>query len=168
MMGALHEMFLTELRDIYDAEQQLVKALPKLSKAATHPQLKQAFDNHLSETEEHVIRLEEVFASLGEKAKAETCAAMKGLVKEGSDMIDMKGDVADAAVDAGLIAAAQKVEHYEIATYGTLVTWSSVMGHDQATRLLEATLAEEKRADEKLNALAEHGINEQAMAGSTA
>jgi ferritin-like metal-binding protein YciE len=168
MMGPLHEMFLTELRDSYDAEQQLVKALPKLAKAASHPQLRQAFESHLAETKEHVARLERAFELLGEKAKGETCAAMKGLVKEGSDMIGMKGDLTDSAVDAGLIGAAQKVEHYEIASYGTLVAWSQTMEHDDVTALLEETLGEEKAANEKLNSLAESGINEQAMAGATA
>lgn len=166
MMGQLHEMFLAELRDSYDAEQQLVKALPKMAEAASHPQLKQAFESHLNETKQHVARLEQAFELLGEKAKGETCEAMKGLVKEGGEVIDKKGDLADAAVDAGLIAAAQKVEHYEIASYGTLANWSRAMGHDEVTVLLDATLKEEKGADEKLNTLAENGINEEAMAAA--
>ncbi|HEX3928281.1 MAG TPA: ferritin-like domain-containing protein [Gemmatimonadales bacterium] len=166
MMGPFHEMFLDELRDMYDAEQQLIEALPKMAKAASDPDLQQAFNSHLEQTRGHFQRLESAFESLGEKGKGNKCEAMKGLVKEGGEIIDKKGDMADAAVDAGLIAAAQKVEHYEIASYGTLATWSRMMGHDEVTALLEATLAEEKAADETLNALAQNGINEHAMAAT--
>ncbi|HEY4101868.1 MAG TPA: ferritin-like domain-containing protein [Gemmatimonadales bacterium] len=166
MMGPLHEMFLDELREMYDAEEQLTKALPKMVKTATHPELRDAFESHLEETKGHYERLERALEMLGEKAKGDTCEAMKGLVKEGGAIIDEKGDMPDAVVDAGLIAAGQKVEHYEIASYGTLITWARMMGHDEVAQLLEQTLSEEKAADEKLNALAEHGINQQAMASA--
>jgi ferritin-like metal-binding protein YciE len=161
-------MFLDELHDIYDAEKQLVKALPKMAKAATDPKLQQAFTSHLEQTRNHQERLERVFESLEEAVKGATCDAMKGLVKEGGAIIAKKGDLPDAVVDAGLIAAAQKVEHYEIASYGTLVTWARMMGHDEAQQLLDETLGEEKAADEKLNSLAEHGINEHALAATDA
>ncbi len=168
MMGPLHEMFLDELHDIYNAEKQLIAALPKMAKAATDPKLKKAFENHLEETKGHYDRLEQAFESLEETAKGKTCEAMKGLVKEGGEIIDKKGDLPDAVVDAGLIAAAKKVEHYEIASYGTLVTWARMMGHDEVVQLLEETLSEEKAADEKLNSLAERGINEEALAATAA
>ncbi|HEY3935002.1 MAG TPA: ferritin-like domain-containing protein [Gemmatimonadales bacterium] len=166
MMGPLHEMFLEELREMYDAEDQLTKALPKLAEAAADPQLQQAFESHLEETRGHFERLERVFEALGEKTKGKDSHAMKGLVKEGGEIIDEKGDMPDPVVDAGLIAAAQKVEHYEIASYGTLITWARMMGHDEVVELLEQTLAEEKAADETLNSLATHGINQQAMASA--
>jgi ferritin-like metal-binding protein YciE len=166
MQGALHELFLDELRDLYSAEQQLTKALPKMAKAASHPQLVQAFESHLKETEGHVKRLEDAFTALGEKPDGEKCEAMEGLIKEGSALIDRKGDLPDAVLDAGLIAAAQKVEHYEIASYGTVITWSTLMNHDEVTELLTETIAEEEAADDKLTMLAENGINESAMAGS--
>lgn len=148
----LHEPFINGLKDVYSAEKQLVKALPNLAKAATSPTLKQGIFDHLAETEGHVMRLEEVFSSIGETAKAKTCEAMKGLVAEGEEATEEEeGNARDAAI----IAAAQKVEHYEIATYGTLKTWATQMGHTEAAELLEETLNEEKAADEKLTAEAE-------------
>ena len=168
MMGPLHEMFLDELHDIYNAEKQLISALPKMAGAASDPKLRKAFESHLEETRGHFERLEQAFESMEEKVKGKTCEAMKGLVKEGGEIIGKKGDLPDAVVDAGLIAAAQKVEHYEIASYGTLVTWARMMGHDEVVQLLEETLGEEKAADEKLNSLAEHGINEHALAATEA
>jgi ferritin-like metal-binding protein YciE len=154
---SLDELFIHELKDLYDAEHQLVEALPKLAKAATDPDLKAAFEKHLAETRTHVNRLREVFRECDEPPERETCDGMKGLVKEGQKAIE---EIDDAAVlDAGLIAAAQKVEHYEIASYGTLITWARLAGLDSAQQLLEETLEEEKAADEKLTEIAESSVN---------
>jgi len=158
----LHELFLDELADVYNAEQQLTKALPKLAKAAESDELREAFETHLEETEEHISRLDQVAEHLGETIKRKTCKAMKGLVEEGEEI--MKEQKGTSALDAGLIAAAQKVEHYEIASYGTLVTWAEQMGHDEAVELLNETLDEEKSADEKLTSVAESIANQRAQA----
>jgi ferritin-like metal-binding protein YciE len=153
----MDELFLEEIRDLYDAERQLTKALPKMSKAACSMELKDVFDEHLGQTENQVARLERIFALVGEDAKGKKCAAMSGLIKEGGEMAD---DTEDTPVrDAGLIAAAQKVEHYEISGYGSARTHAELLGNDEAARLLEETLREEKAADEKLNALAKNMIN---------
>jgi ferritin-like metal-binding protein YciE len=161
MSSDLHELFLDELADIYNAEQQLTKALPKLAKAAESEELREAFETHLEETEEHVSRLEQVAEQLGESLKRKTCQAMKGLVAEGEEILkEQKGS---SALDAALIAAAQKVEHYEIASYGTLATWAEQMGHDEAVELLKETLDEEKNADEKLTSIAESIANQRAQ-----
>jgi ferritin-like metal-binding protein YciE len=153
----LHELFLNELSDLLNAETQLTKALPKMAKAAKSEELAGAFRSHLEETENHVDRLKEVFELLDEKAKNKTCKAMKGLIEEGSELIqELDGS---AALDAGLIAAGQKVEHYEIASYGTVRAWAEEMGHTQAVELLDATLDEEKAADEKLTEIAEESAN---------
>jgi len=156
----LHDAFIDELRDTYSAEKQVLKALPKMVKAASSPDLKAAFSNHLEETREQVVRLEEVFASLNEKVRAKHCDGMAGIIEEGKSM--MEEDFDETAMDASLIAGAQRVEHYEMAAYGTLVAWARVMGHTQAADLLEQTLDEEKAADEKLTTLAEGGINQDA------
>jgi len=145
------------VRDLYSAESQLVKALPKMAKAASHPDLKTAFTAHLAETKVQAERLEKVCELLGVKAKGKTCKAMKGLVEEGSEIIEEDGT--PAAKDAALIEAAQKVEHYEIAGYGTCVTFANVLGLTEVAALLKETLNEEKAADKKLSALAESGIN---------
>jgi|SRR3954471_19589653 ferritin-like metal-binding protein YciE len=152
-MNSLREVFLEELADIYDAEKQLVKALPKMAEAAENDQLKQGFEQHLRQTEMHVSRLEQVFEGFGEKAKGKKCKAMKGLIAEGEDLID------EEAGDAALIAAAQKVEHYEIATYGSLKSWAQRLGQQDAAGLLEQTLEEEKATDEKLTQVAESSVN---------
>jgi ferritin-like metal-binding protein YciE len=144
MDNDLHELFLDELADVYSAEQQLTKALPKMAKAAESDELREAFEAHLGETEEHVSRLEEVVEGLGEKLKRKTCAAMKGLVEEAQDLMKEQKD--SSALDAALIAAAQKVEHYEMASYGTLCAWAEQMGHDDALEALRSTLDEEKPA----------------------
>jgi ferritin-like metal-binding protein YciE len=157
----MDDLFLEELRDLYDAEKQLTKALPKMAKNASSEELKEAFEEHLRQTEGHVERLEQIFEQLGEKATGKKCAAMSGLVKEGEEVASDTDD--DAVRDAGLIAAAQKVEHYEISGYGSVRTHARMLGHDQAVRLLEETLEEEKETDQKLNDLAETLINEQAM-----
>jgi ferritin-like metal-binding protein YciE len=153
MNGDLHELFLDELADILNAEQQLSRALPKMAGAAVSEELTAAFETHLSETEYHIKRLEQVFASLDEPVQSKECKAMKGLLEEGSDLMEeMRGSL---ALDAALIAAAQKVEHYEIASYGTLCAWAEKMGHEEAVELLSATLDEEKVADDILTAIAE-------------
>jgi len=158
--NTLHDAFLDELRDMYHAEKQLTSALPKLAKKAKSPDLTEAFRSHLAETENHVTRLEQVFAELGETAKAKTCDGMKGIIAEANEMIGESYD--DQTMDAVLIASAQRAEHYEIAAYGTLVTWARTMEHDSAADLLQQNLDEEKAADEKLTDIAESGINEQA------
>jgi ferritin-like metal-binding protein YciE len=162
--ATLRRLLTDELRDIYHAEQQLVKTLPKLVKASTSPDLREALDNHLGETEEQVARLEQAFDLLGETAKTKACAGMRGIVEEGSELIkDLEKGM---ALDAGIIAGAQRAEHYEIAVYGTLMSWAKALGHDDVAELLSATLEEEKAADEKLSELAEAGINEAAKSGT--
>lgn len=162
--GTLHDAFLDELRDAYNAEKQLTKALPKLAKAATAEQLRQAFTSHLEETRGHLAKLEQVFGSLGEKVRGKHCDGMAGIIEEGKSV--MEEDFDDSTMDACLIASGQRAEHYEMAAYGTLVAWAQAMGHDEAVGLLEQILAEEKAADQKLSSLAEGGIN--ASAASTA
>ena len=159
-VGTLHDAFLDELRDTYDAEKQLTKALPKMVKAAHSPILREAFESHLEETRQQVERLEQVFESLDEKPRGKHCDGMAGIVEEGQSM--MEEDFDEMTADACLIAAAQRVEHYEMAAYGTLVAWAKVMGHTEAADLLQETLDEEKAADEKLSSLAEGGINQDA------
>ena len=157
----LKEFFLEQLQDIYWAEQKLVKTLPKLAEAATSDDLKAAFESHLTETEGHVSRLEQVFELLGEEAKATECPALKGIAEEGEEIID-ETEEGTAQRDVGLIFAGQKAEHYEIATYGALVQLAKDMGQEQIAGLLEQTLGEEKKADEKLTELATSGINREA------
>ncbi len=151
--SAFQELFIEELKDIYHAEQQLVKALPKMAKAASDEQLKTGFTRHLKETEGHVRRLEKVFRLLDEKPATKVCEAMKGLIKEGQEII--QEDLPDTIKDAALIGAAQKVEHYEIASYGTLRTYADLMERDDVSELLQATLDEEGQTDRKLTAVAE-------------
>jgi ferritin-like metal-binding protein YciE len=158
-MSQLRDTFVEELKDLYDAERQLLKALPKMAKAAQDDELRSAFESHLEETEEHVNRLEKVFQVMDEPAKAKKCKAMQGLIQEGEELI--KNDEGDAA----LICAAQKVEHYEIASYGSLESWAKLLGEDEAARLLEQTLGEEKAADEKLTGIAESSINPEESEG---
>lgn len=157
----LREFFLEQLQDIYWAEKKLVKTLPKLSEAAHSDELRAAFDSHLTETEGHVSRVEQVFELLGEKAEATECPALKGIAEEGEDIIDETEDDT-AQRDVGLIFAGQKAEHYEIATYGALVQLAKDMGQSEIADLLSQTLAEEKKADEKLTELATNGINREA------
>jgi ferritin-like metal-binding protein YciE len=158
--GTLHDAFLDELRDAYDAEKQLTKALPKLAKAATSPVLREAFESHLEETRGHVERLEQVMEGLGEKVRGKHCDGIEGIIEEGQSVMEENFD--ETTMDACLIAAGQRAEHYEIAAYGTLVAWARAMGHEDAAALLEETLEEEKAADEKLTSLAEAGINQEA------
>jgi ferritin-like metal-binding protein YciE len=158
--GNLHDAFIDELRDAYDAEKQLIKALTKMSKAATSEDLSEAFETHLEETQGQVAKLEQVFASLDEKVRGKHCDGIAGIIEEGKAIMDE--DLDDATMDACLIAAGQRAEHYEMAAYGTLVAWAKTMGHTEAATLLEEILEEEKAADEKLTALAEGGINDAA------
>ena len=157
MNNGLHRLFLEELADIYHAERQLVKALPKLARSAEHEDLREAFESHCRQTENHVSRVEQVFESLGESPRRRRCKGMAGVIDEGKETLDEnKGS---EALDAALIAAAQKAEHYEIASYGCLCTWAELMGHQQALRLLQENLAEEKEADEKLTEIARSTAN---------
>ena len=162
--GTLHDAFIDELRDTYDAEKQLTKALTKLAKAAAKPQLRQAFETHLEETQAQVERLEQVFESLDEKARGKHCEGIAGIIEEGKAI--MEEDFDEVTMDACLIAAGQRAEHYEMAAYGTLVAWAQAMGHTEAARLLQQTLDEEKAADKKLSSLAEGGVNQNAAAGA--
>ena len=156
----IHDAFIDELRDTYDAEKQLTKALPKLAKAASSPKLRQAFETHLEETQGQIARLEQVFESLDEKVRGKHCDGIAGIIEEGKSIMEEEFD--DATMDACLIAAGQRAEHYEMAAYGTLVAWAQAMGHTEAARLLQKTLDEEKAADKKLSGLAEGGINQSA------
>ena len=152
-LNDLQELFVNELKDLYDAEKRISKALPKMAKAADSEELSTAFEEHLGQTEQHITRLEQIFDSLGEKPGDEKCEGMEGLLKEGKEMIEEKGE--PAVKDAGLIAAAQKVEHYEMAGYGTVRTWAQVLGNEEAADLLQQTREEEEAADKKLTEIAE-------------
>lgn len=152
-MSDLRKTFTEELKDLYDAEKQLLKALPKMAKAAQHEELRAAFESHREETETHVERLEQVFEIFGETAKAKKCKAMQGLIEEAQDLIE------EEEGDAALICAAQKVEHYEIASYGSLRAWAELLEESDAVDLLEETLDEETAADEKLTEIAESAAN---------
>ena len=165
-MEDLRDLYIEELRDLYNAEKQLVRALPKMAKSASDDQLKQAFETHLEETKGHVERLEQIFEKLGKKPGGKTCKAMQGLVEEGKEM--MEEDAEPEVLDAALIAAAQRVEHYEIAGYGTVRTYARLLGDEQAAKLLQKTLDEEGETDKKLTDLAESSINLEAMQGKNA
>jgi ferritin-like metal-binding protein YciE len=162
----LHQFFMQQLQDLYWAERKLVKTLPKLSDAATTNMLKQAFNDHLEQTRTHVTRLENVFDLMGEEPKALKCQAMAGIVDEGEDIID-DTDTGSAQRDVGLIFAAQKAEHYEIATYGGMVTLARTLGYNEAADLLDQTLAEEKTTDAQLTKIAEEGANVKASTEKT-
>jgi len=159
------DLFLDEVRDLYDAEKQLTKALPKLAKAATSSDLRDAIESHLEETRTHVDRLTQVFELLDEQAKGKHCAGIAGIIEEASDLIGE--DLPEPVMDAGIVAGAQRAEHYEIGAYGSLIAWATLLGRSEVADLLTRTLDEEKAADQKLTELAEGGINEQA-AGSSA
>jgi ferritin-like metal-binding protein YciE len=159
---SLKALYIDELRDLYNAETQLVKALPKMAKAAANDQLREAFEDHLRETSEHVSRLEQIFEQLGEKASGKKCMGMTGLVKEGAET--MKEDYGDNVKDAAIIGAAQRVEHYEMAGYGTVRAFAELLGEKEHVSLLEQTLEEEKAADQKLSELADQ-INPLAAQG---
>jgi ferritin-like metal-binding protein YciE len=166
-LQTLHDLFVEQLQDLYSAETQLVDALPKLANASSHEELRDAFEQHLAETREHVSRLEELFTQLGEKPGSEKCKGMEGLIKEGDEILELQGD--PSVIDAALIAAAQRVEHYEMAGYGTVKTLAGHLDLDDAEDILERTLNEEKKADELLTKIAtggrfKTGINEKAQA----
>ena len=156
-MDSLKKLYIDELKDLYSAETQLVKALPKMAKKASAPELKKAFEDHLEETKGHVERLEEIFGTLEEKPTGKTCKGMKGLIEEGQEVIDEDGD--EAVLDAALIGAAQRVEHYEIAGYGVARTFATILGETDAADLLQETLDEEGEADKLLTQIAEEDIN---------
>jgi ferritin-like metal-binding protein YciE len=156
---SLRELYIDELRDLYNAETQLVKALPKMAKASSNDQLREAFEEHLRQTTEHVSRLEQIFEQLKEKPSGKKCLGMEGLVKEGSETL--KEDFTEELKDAAIIGAAQRVEHYEIAGYGTVRAFAELLGESEQVSLLEQTLEEEKQADQKLTELAQE-INSQA------
>jgi len=161
--NSLRDLYVEQLKDLYDAEHQLIKALPKLAEASSSDELRNAFEEHLDKTRQHAQRIEQIFEGMGQKAKAQKCKGMEGLVKEGSEVIkeeDIDGEVKDAA----LIAAAQRVEHYEIAGYGTVRTYANLLGENEAANLLQQTLDEEKEADQTLNEIAEQ-INVEAGHG---
>jgi ferritin-like metal-binding protein YciE len=158
--GTLHDAFIDELRDTYDAEKQLTKALAKLAKASSNSKLRQAFESHLEETQGQIERLEQIFESLDEKVRGKHCDGIAGIIEEGKAI--MEEDFDETTMDACLIAAGQRAEHYEMAAYGTLVAWAQAMGHADAAKLLLQTLDEEKAADKKLSRLAESGINQSA------
>jgi ferritin-like metal-binding protein YciE len=163
-LDSLEKLFIDELRDIYNAEKQITRALPRMAKAAESPELQQAFTKHLKETEGQIKRLEQVFQELGQAVRGKKCKGMEGLIEEGKEKLEEEGE--PQVVDAALIASAQKVEHYEIAAYGCLRTYAELLGYTQAAQLLQQTLQEEEATDKKLTELGESGINEAAaMAG---
>ncbi len=159
----LEKLFIDMLKDTYNAEKQIIRALPRMAKAATNDELRGAFNTHLRQTEKHVERLERIFKEIGKPAQGKRCAGMEGLLEEGKELLEE--DVDEEVLDAGMIGAAQKVEHYEISAYGTLKTYAQLLGHDKAVGLLEETLKEEKEADRILTEIAERTINVEAMQG---
>jgi len=159
----LREALVEEIRDLYNAEKQLIKALPKMAKASTNDELREAFESHLEETEGQVTRLERVFELLDEKPRGKHCAGMAGIIEEGNEKL--QEDMEDSVLDACIIKSAQSAEHYEIGSYGTAIAWAEALGLSEVAEILQETLAEEKATDEKLTALAESGINEAATAG---
>ena len=160
-LDTLEKLYISELRDLYSAENQLLKALPKMAKGATSPELKEAFETHLKQTKGHVERLEELFEQRDESPKGKTCHAMKGLIEEGSEILKEQGE--NSVLDAGMIVAAQKVEHYEIASYGSVRTFANLLGKDEDAELLQSTLDEESETNEILNRLAETVVNPEAI-----
>jgi ferritin-like metal-binding protein YciE len=163
--NSLRELYVEQLKDLYDAEQQLIKALPKLAEASSSDKLRSAFEEHLDRTRQHAQRIEQIFEGMGQRAKAQKCKGMEGLLKEGSEILKEEEDDIDGEVkDAALIAAAQRVEHYEIAGYGTVRTYANLLAEDEAAILLQQTLDEEKEADQTLNEIAEQ-INVEAGHG---
>jgi ferritin-like metal-binding protein YciE len=161
-LNSLESLFLDELKDVYNAEKQIIRALPRMAKAADSPELQQAFTKHLKETEGHVQRLEQIFKELGQAARGKKCKGMEGLLEEGKEVLEEDGE--PAVIDAALIASAQRVEHYEMAAYGCLRTYAGLLGYTKAEQLLQQTLQEEEATDEKLTQLGEGGINEAAAA----
>ena len=165
-MESVLELLVEQMRDLYDAEKQLVKALPKMAKAASNEQLQQAFQNHLEQTQEHVQRLERAFEMIGTTAKSKPCAGMKGLVEEGKETLEE--DLSESLLDSAIICGAQKVEHYEIAGYGTMIAWANSIGLEEVAQVFQETLQEEKEADEKLTQVAEEILSELAQSEGSA
>lgn len=164
-LDSLEGLFLEELKDVYNAEKQITKALPRMAKAADSEELRQALTKHLKETDGQIKRLERIFQALGQTARGKKCKGMEGLIEEGKEVLEEDGD--PAVIDAAIIASAQRVEHYEIAAYGCLRTYARLLGHTEAEKLLDQTLTEEEAADEKLTALGEGGINAAAASAGT-
>jgi ferritin-like metal-binding protein YciE len=160
-LDTLEKLYLSELRDLYSAENQLLKALPKMASGASSPELREAFETHLEQTKGHVERLEELFEQRDESPKGKTCRAMKGLIEEGSEILKEEGE--NSVLDAGMIVAAQKVEHYEIASYGSVRTFANLLGKHEEAKLLQSTLDEESETNELLNQLAETTVNPEAV-----
>jgi ferritin-like metal-binding protein YciE len=163
-LNSLHDLYVAELKDLYDAENRITKALPKMVEAANSPELRSAFEQHLEETRNHTRRLEQIFQKLDEPPKGEKCKGIVGIIDEGEDVMDDAEDAPPSVCDASLIAAAQRVEHYEIAGYGTVRTYARRLGYKDQAQLLDETLQEEGNADKKLTSLAESYINEEAKA----
>jgi ferritin-like metal-binding protein YciE len=163
-MNSLEELYVEQIKDLYSAENQILKALPRMIKAASSPELKKAFTKHERQTREHAKRLERIAKELGEKPTGKKCYGMEGLIVEGKEL--MKEKPAPNVLDAGLISAAQHVEHYEMAGYGTIRTWARLLGYDNQAQLLQITLDEEEETDKELTALAESFINEEAEVGA--
>jgi ferritin-like metal-binding protein YciE len=161
-LDSLEKLFIEELKDVYNAEKQILRALPRMAKAAEAPELQQAFTKHLKETEGQVQRLEKIFEELGQAARGKKCKGMEGLIEEGKEKMEEEGEA--SVMDAALIASAQKVEHYEIAAYGCLRTYAQLLGLSRAEQLLQQTLEEEEATDKKLTELGESGINQAAAA----
>jgi len=159
-MSTLQDLYLDELRDLLSAEGQIIKALPKMARKASSPELRQAFTSHLEESKGHLERLNQIFEKMGEKPRAKKCKGIEGIIEEGKDVMEEAEN--EEVLDAALIAAAQRVEHYEMAAYGTVRTYARLLGDEQAARLLQQTLDEEGEADKKLTSLAESGINVEA------
>jgi ferritin-like metal-binding protein YciE len=160
-LNTVEQLYISELRDLYSAENQLLKVLPKMAKGASSPELKGAFEKHLEQTKGHVERLEQIFQQLDENPRGKTCHAMKGLIEEGSEILKEDGE--ESVLDAGIIVAAQKVEHYEIASYGSVRTFANLLGKDEEAKLLQSTLDEESETNEILNRLAETVVNPEAL-----
>jgi ferritin-like metal-binding protein YciE len=160
-LDSLDKLFHEELKDVYNAEKQLVQSLPRMARAAGSPELKAAFTKHLKETQEQVRRLEQVFREIGQTPRGKACKGMAGLIEEGKEIMQEDGE--EAVIDAALISAAQRVEHYEIAAYGCLVSYAELLGLDKAAKLLQQNQAEEEAADEALTRLAEGGLNQAAL-----
>jgi len=160
-LNSLGDLFVEQLKDVYNAEKQLIKALPKMAKAASAPELRLAFQNHLTITKEQAARLERIFEEIGSSSGRKKCRAMEGLIEEANELIEQKP--ARAVSDAGLVAAAQRVEHYEISAYGTLRSYATLLGHDNVVGLLELSLKEEEETDELLTQLAESSLNQRAL-----
>ena len=160
-LKTLQDLFVNELKDVYSAEKQILQALPKMAKAASSPDLRRAFETHRKQTQDQVTRLDKIFEQLGASARGKKCKGMEGLLAEGTDIMEDEGE--EAVIDADLIAAAQRVEHYEIAAYGCLRTYATLLGQPKAATLLEETLQEEESADQLLSKLADGGVNQAAL-----